>query len=699
MFSENEFNKNDENNIENSSLLKPKSFFNPPRNRNSCLDKTIDFLKEQNFSQQHKNKSNISKEQWQGIQTLRQNKNLIIKEADKGGCVVLMNKTHYIKMINEHLNDNNTYKKTNEGCDQKVRKALISLTKKYEDILSKQESSYLTNFKFQTSNFYGLPKIHKSKTISEAIGEQNHEYIEIFEPADLTLRPIVGGPNCPTRPLSKLLDILLKPFITHVKSYIKDNLDFLRKCSRDNKETSVLVTFDVKSLYTSIPHAYGLEAINYWLDNFPENLHNRFNKSFILEGTKFVLENNNCTFDDAFYTQISGTAMGTIFAPTYATLTMGYLELKLYQVCEINFSANVRSFIFENWSRFLDDCEILLDSSLLTPEQLLEILNSLNQNIQFTMEKSTTEIPFLDIMIKRSDDGISLDLYRKPTDTQRCLNFNSCHPSHCKVNIPFSMARRICTIVENNELKKEHLNNLEENLKKYQYPTKVIEAGIARALSIPQIELRQPKEHNSQDVLAFVTTYNPNNPKVFSNIQNTVKTLKNNRVKGFENVKLIHGRRQAPNLKRLLTSSEFKSQDPEFGVFKCGDTRCKCCEHLLLEKKHIFKNVNREFILRSKITCSSSNLIYVVICPTCKEEYIGETGINATNLRKRVTIYRQHIKQPEYQMLKVEEHLRECGKGEFKIFPFYQLKTQDTALRRSLEEDFIKKFKTKLNRL
>ena len=40
----------------------------------------------------------------------------------------------------------------------------------------------------------------------------------------LTLRPIVAGPDCPTRRLSNIVDILLKPFLIHIKSYIKDNL-------------------------------------------------------------------------------------------------------------------------------------------------------------------------------------------------------------------------------------------------------------------------------------------------------------------------------------------------------------------------------------------------------------------------------------------------------------------------------------------
>ena len=92
-------------------------------------------------------------------------------------------------------------------------------------------------FSYHTSNFYDLPKIHKSKLIQNAIKEEQKEYVHIIELSDLKLILIliVAGPICLTRPLSNLIDILLKPFfLQHVKSYLKDNLDVLSKCSREN---------------------------------------------------------------------------------------------------------------------------------------------------------------------------------------------------------------------------------------------------------------------------------------------------------------------------------------------------------------------------------------------------------------------------------------------------------------------------------
>jgi hypothetical protein len=61
------------------------------------------------------------------------------------------------------------------------------------------EIDYITNFTFTESYFYGLPKVHKSEVISNAILEQHSECIKILNPDDLKFRPIVGGPNCVTQ--------------------------------------------------------------------------------------------------------------------------------------------------------------------------------------------------------------------------------------------------------------------------------------------------------------------------------------------------------------------------------------------------------------------------------------------------------------------------------------------------------------------
>ena len=104
-------------------------------------------------------------------------------------------------------------------------------------------------------------------------------------------------------------------------------------------------------------------------------------------------------------------------------------------------------------------------------------------------------------------------------------------------------------------------------------------------------------------------------------------------------------------------------------------------------------------LIKTHFSCDSSNLLYIIICPTYFEEYTDKTKIGITKLTDRVRVYRQHIRQPEYQKHKVEEHLRTCGKGTFKIFPSLQMRSSEIDLRRSYERNFMKKYKTKINNL
>ena len=101
----------------------------------------------------------------------------------------------------------------------------------------------------------------------------------------------------------------------------------------------------------------------------------RFNNQFILDAADFSLKNNSLTFDSMLFLQLKWTAMGTVFAPTYANLTIAYHEIQVYFIIKNTYDVVVRKFFQENWFRFLDDCEMLLNTKLIKPNDLLKILN------------------------------------------------------------------------------------------------------------------------------------------------------------------------------------------------------------------------------------------------------------------------------------------------------------------------------------
>ena len=103
--------------------MKNKNNFYPPRNRHKYFDNTIDFIKQQNLNNLSKNKTNLGKKYSQALKELRNDKSIVVNEADKGGTMVIMNPEYYEKMIHKQLEDKNTCKKLDPSCDNITMRA------------------------------------------------------------------------------------------------------------------------------------------------------------------------------------------------------------------------------------------------------------------------------------------------------------------------------------------------------------------------------------------------------------------------------------------------------------------------------------------------------------------------------------------------------------------------------------------------
>ena len=112
------------------------------------------------------------------------------------------------------------------------------------------------------------------------------------------------------------MNLILKPLNKHVKRNIKDNIELLKTCKRNVTDDTILVNFDACSFHTNIPHKFGLREVEYFVSYYRQSINPVFTTRVILEAASFILSNNSMTFDEIFFLQIQGTAMGTIFAPT-----------------------------------------------------------------------------------------------------------------------------------------------------------------------------------------------------------------------------------------------------------------------------------------------------------------------------------------------------------------------------------------------
>ena len=113
-------------------------------------------------------KSNLSNMEQKELSKLTNDENIVIKPAGKEGDVVILSTSHYQSMIMQHLSDENTRKKLGSCIDSKMQSDLLRFLRKYKMCFTEPEWKFLNDKHHEVSNFYGLPKIHKSMFIESA---------------------------------------------------------------------------------------------------------------------------------------------------------------------------------------------------------------------------------------------------------------------------------------------------------------------------------------------------------------------------------------------------------------------------------------------------------------------------------------------------------------------------------------------------
>jgi hypothetical protein len=553
-----------------------------------------------------------------------------------------------------------------------------------------------------------LPKIHKSKILISQIKQSSSTYVKTNLPADLPFRGITAGINSSTSKLSEFLDILLKPFCPKIPSHVRDYVDFLHKLPGTNYEDIddiIIVTCDIVNMYPNITIDLGLKAIKYWLNKFPELLNFRFTPEFILEGLELVLKNSNFQFNGDYFALIKGTATGTTVAPTYATLVMAFLEVQLYQNIKHTFGEAVQKYFFQNWKRFLDDCFIPWKKTFGDFNIVLNMLNNLDPNLNFTCEQSDRGLSFLNLFIYKDGNSLKSDIFYKDTDSHDYLPFNSCHPRHIKTNIPGNLARMICTIVEDPIRKAFRLQELRQWLRNGGYPRRLVNNQINkfRFKDIKYLRNKVASEKND-NLLVYIQTHNPKNPHVYNYLLNAFNSLTANKKFAdiFKNTKLIKSVRQPPNLGRLLQKHNIDNNQTPNGSVKCNKSNCGTCPYLLETDTVMFDNVDTNvqtnFKLLRPFSCKSKDVIYKISCNECHAFYIGES----VHVQNRMTKHRYDLRQIKNfnSGMKVHVHLHNCARSHeipFTVVPFYQVTQGTLTARLTIEDYFCRKFNPTLN--
>ncbi|XP_050781640.1 uncharacterized protein LOC127035616 [Gopherus flavomarginatus] len=639
---------------------KKNSTWTPPEGRNDSLDLYIECFRRRAqaeiVEQKHRLPHNLSRAERNAIHSLRNHPDIIIKEADKGGAVVIMNRSDYQKEAARQLSNTKFYRPLPSDPTEEYTKKLQHLLRTLPTLTPEEINIPLEP---RPGLFYLLPKIHKPRNPG---------------------RPIISGTGTLTEGLSGYMDSLLRPYATSTPSYLRDTTDFLRKlqCIGVLPENTILATMDVEALYTNIPHTDGIQAVR---NTIPDDA----TAQLAAELCAFILTHNYFKFDDNIYLQISGTAMGTRMAPQYANIFMADLEQRFLS------SRPLTPLLY---LRYIDDIFIIWTHGRETLEKFHHDFNSFHPTINLSLDQSTREVHFLDTTVQISDGHINTTLYRKPTDRYAYLHASSFHPGHITRSIVYSQALRYNRICSDPSDRDQHLQNLHQAFSKLQYPHEEIRKQINRARRVPRSLLLQDKPKRETNRTPLAITYSPQLKPLQRIIKDLQPILDNDptlsqALGGRPN--LAH--RQPANLKHILTSNcTPHHNNSSSGTNPCNKPRCQLCPHINTSDTITGPNQINHTITGS-FTCTSTNVIYAIICQQCPSAMcIGQTG---QSLRKRINGHKSDIRNGNIQK-PVGEHFNLPGHtiADLKVAILQQKNFRTRHQRETAELQFICKFDT-----
>ena len=218
----------------------------------------------------------------------------------------------------------------------------------------------------------------------------------------------------------------------------------------------VMVSYDVRALFTSLPILPALDVIEKLLKE-DTGLQNRTSMptKHIMDLLEFCLRSTYFTYRGKFYEQVEGAAMGSPISPIVANLYMESFEVRALQ------SSPNPPLV---WKRFVDDTFVIMKKA--HKEEFLTHLNSVDSNIQFTMEEPRPDgsLPFLDILITPDKDGrLDTTVYRKQTYTDQYLHWDSHHTISSKYSVVGTLHHRAKTICSNNHLLQQEEDHLSKH--------------------------------------------------------------------------------------------------------------------------------------------------------------------------------------------------------------------------------------------
>ena len=348
------------------------------------------------------------------------------------------------------VNDKQTYEELKRDPTPALQRKLTStlLTLKRTNAIDTQRSYRLRCSVPQPPKLYGLPKLHKP---------------------GFPMRPIVSFCGSPTYQLSKYLTTIPQPLTDKSRRKLQAMEDFIKATNTVQiPDDYKLVSFDLKSLFTSIPLQLALQwtknAIVQSTDPLPLLTED------IMDLLNLCLTSTYFQYNGKHYKQLHGTAMGSPVSVVVAEIVMQNIEESALSTCRQTIPLCLR---------YVDDTFTAVWHDVI--DAFHHHLNEQNTDIQFNREfEENGKLSFLDCLVSRDDNSPRTTVYRKPSNTDRLLDGSSSNPTSHKAITIRTLTRRAQQVYNTTDSLSDENKHLDRVISKNNYNEDFIQRSTHR---------------------------------------------------------------------------------------------------------------------------------------------------------------------------------------------------------------------------
>ena len=589
-------------------------------------------------------KSKLNRFELEGLRWLQvavKTKKIAITEADKGGCVLIVSPDLIVTSTQEKLSDVSRYKKLGSANPlPKLRKELLTLWK----------YAVLMNFVTckqaeKTVGLYYKPNPNRENQFTLSTSDKFKPGVSIayplFKVHKLTLEQL-KDPNVrpPIRLVTDLhsgvssrsdkflvwnwLGPLCKDYAVDLVKDSTEALLALDSMEKDGCVTDSILAFglDVVSLYDSLQCDVVRMALKDAMDCCRPDWSDDFREWF-LDIVYFSFESAVVNFQGVWYGVEDGIPTGGIPSVDAANISVYFVfKMIIY---------NQRDERIIKFLRFVDDGFGLFSGDI---QHFHSWFNCVKQksvdlyglDLTVVVNPVTSYTQFLDIRFKFNNGVLTTDIFRKVTDANRYLYFNSYHPRHMFRSIVNTQGLRYRRVINNDDILKDRLNELKTFFIKSSYPEKMVSSILDSILCKPRSLEYHQNEEKKEFITPWIVTYGPGFDEarnVAKGVNELLSLSETWRDKNVNNVVHVVARR-ASNLKDMLFRRHSFCVDPkrELGTVKCEATNCMSCDLVsrtpyLNHRNNMYKTVGGD--------CNAFNLVYCFQCKLCSILYVGKT--------------------------------------------------------------------------